>query len=118
MSNDEAPKIRRIPTTHYLKAWPVYFNQMITGAKPFDVRLDDRGFQVGDGVVLQEYDPGLVDGATGADGYTGRKCCATITSIFTSGDSRTLFDCALISDHHVVLGLRLDVALGLWLDGR
>lgn len=42
---------------HELKCWPVYFQRVWTGDKTFEVRLDDRGFQRGDRVVLREWDP-------------------------------------------------------------
>lgn len=40
-------------TEHILKCWPVYFDAIERGDKNFDVRLDDRGFQKGDTLVLQ-----------------------------------------------------------------
>lgn len=38
---------------HKLKTWPVYFDAIERGEKPFDVRRDDRGFQKGDVLILQ-----------------------------------------------------------------
>lgn len=46
--------------THHLKAKPEYFRATIEGRKPFEVRKDDRGFKVGDHVILKEYE-GFVD---------------------------------------------------------
>jgi len=43
-------------TEHVLKIWPRYFQPALEGIKPFEVRINDRNFQVGDTVVLQEYD--------------------------------------------------------------
>lgn len=43
--------------THELKTWPEYYNAIRIGAKTFEVRYDDRGFQVGDTLNLMEYDP-------------------------------------------------------------
>lgn len=40
-------------TTHILKTWPVYFDAIKRGEKTFECRLNDRGFQAGDVVVLQ-----------------------------------------------------------------
>ena len=42
---------------HILKTWPVFFWDVSTGAKTFEIRKNDRGFQVGDELILQEYDP-------------------------------------------------------------
>lgn len=40
-----------------LKTWPEHFRDIRSGVKTFEVRLDDRGFRVGDHLVLLEYDP-------------------------------------------------------------
>ncbi|MFN3652593.1 MAG: ASCH/PUA domain-containing protein [Armatimonadota bacterium] len=42
---------------HELKIWPEYFEAIRTGKKTFEVRKDDRGFQVGDLLLLREWDP-------------------------------------------------------------
>lgn len=42
---------------HVLKTHPPYFAAVRNGIKPFEVRFDDRGYQVNDMVVLAEYDP-------------------------------------------------------------
>jgi hypothetical protein len=47
-----------VTTTHMLKCWTPYYQATVAGDKKFDVRRDDRGFQKGDFVVLQQYDPG------------------------------------------------------------
>ena len=41
---------------HELKTYPKYFEETLKGNKSFECRLDDRGFQVGDIVVLREWD--------------------------------------------------------------
>ena len=43
--------------THHLKTWPVFFEQVRLGQKSFELRRDDRGFESGDRVVLEEWDP-------------------------------------------------------------
>lgn len=48
--------------THELKCWPQYFCRVANGSKTFEVRVNDRGFQPGDLVVLREWEP---DGRTG-----------------------------------------------------
>jgi Domain of unknown function (DUF3850) len=42
---------------HELKVWPPYFDQIAAGVKTFDVRRNDRGFQVGDVLILHEWNP-------------------------------------------------------------
>lgn len=42
---------------HVLKAWPAPFEAMRAGRKTFEYRQNDRDFQVGDCLVLQEYNP-------------------------------------------------------------
>jgi len=43
--------------THELKTWPESFRAVKHGIKTFEVRKDDRNFQVGDYLILKEYDP-------------------------------------------------------------
>lgn len=42
---------------HHLKSWPQQFRAVKYGKKRFEFRLDDRGFEVGHNVILEEYDP-------------------------------------------------------------
>ena len=42
---------------HYLKTWPVFYADVECGAKTFEVRKNDRNFQVGDILCLREYEP-------------------------------------------------------------
>lgn len=41
--------------THKLKIHPVYFNAIKDGKKNFEVRNNDRDFQLGDIVILEEF---------------------------------------------------------------
>lgn len=43
--------------THDLKIWPEHFAAVVSGDKTFEVRVNDRDYQVGDVLHLQEYDP-------------------------------------------------------------
>lgn len=43
--------------THHLKIWPQYFERVAIGQKPWELRMNDRDFQVGDTLYLEEYDP-------------------------------------------------------------
>ena len=42
---------------HELKVWPGYFKDIKSGAKNFEVRLNDRGFVAGDTLLLREWNP-------------------------------------------------------------
>ncbi len=55
-------------TTHHVKCWPDYFKSIVRGEKTFDLRKNDRGYEIGDDVVFEEYRPGVGEytGATTA----------------------------------------------------
>lgn len=40
-----------------LKTWPEYFKQVLLGTKTFELRKDDRDYEVCDVLILEEYDP-------------------------------------------------------------
>jgi hypothetical protein len=42
---------------HDLKCWPYYFQEVISGNKTFEVRVNDREFEEGDTLRLKEYNP-------------------------------------------------------------
>lgn len=63
---------------HCLKAWPEPFADVVAGRKPFEYRLNDRGFQVGDCLVLQEYNPER-------DSLTGECHAVRVTYILPGG---------------------------------
>jgi hypothetical protein len=44
-------------TKHYLKTIPQYFEDVASGSKTFEFRKNDRDYQVGDILILQEYFP-------------------------------------------------------------
>jgi hypothetical protein len=43
--------------THHLKCYPDIFEVMFKEEKSFDIRKNDRNFEVGDQIILYEYDP-------------------------------------------------------------
>lgn len=55
---------------HKIKILPEYYNAIDSGRKTFEVRFNDRNYQVDDILLLQEW----VDGQ-----YTGRELEAAIT---------------------------------------
>ena len=58
---------------HRLKVLPQYYQPIIEERKPFEIRNNDRSFQIGDYVILNEWN---------GENYTGRFCVATIKDIF------------------------------------
>jgi hypothetical protein len=44
---------------HELKTIPPYYDQVRLGFKHFDIRKDDRDYQIGDTLCLKEYLPNL-----------------------------------------------------------
>ncbi len=64
-------------TIHVLKCWPEPFEAVLSGRKKAEIRHDDRGFEVGDLLCLQEWDPGTMT-------YTGRELCRRASDITRS----------------------------------
>lgn len=63
-------------TTHELKLWTDFFED--TYRKPFELRRNDRGFQVGDRLHLREWDKD-------AQAYTGRECMREVLYVLPEG---------------------------------
>ena len=61
-------------TTHQLKTWPEFFEKVWVGEKTFEVRKDDRDFQVGDTLDLAEWNPQTKQ-------LTGRNMCVRVSYI-------------------------------------
>jgi ASC-1-like (ASCH) protein len=40
---------------HRLKTWPEYFEALLSGKKTFEIRKNDRDYQVNDLLLLQKY---------------------------------------------------------------
>lgn len=80
-----------VPTAerlHELKTWPEQFAAVLDGSKPYEIRLDDRGFAVGDLVRLAEWDPTETPHVTRdyrPVGYTGRETTRRITHVLPAG---------------------------------
>lgn len=60
---------------HELKTWPEYFRALADGSKTFEIRKDDRGFDVGHRLRLREWSP------HSGGRYTGREEHRTITYV-------------------------------------
>ena len=60
--------------THELKIQPEYFNAVLMGAKTFEIRKNDRGYKVGDTLILKEWIPITRT-------YTGKELARKVTYI-------------------------------------
>ena len=85
-------------STHSLKTWPEYFEAVVDGSKTFEVRDNDRGYRVGDTLLLKEWAPHKT--AVGGR-YTGREVEVTVTYVLDDGQFP-----ALLTDRCAVLGFR------------
>lgn len=52
---------------HELKIWPQFFDDVVNKLKTYEVRVNDRAFQVGDIITMREWDPDVKM-------YSGRSC--------------------------------------------
>lgn len=59
---------------HNLKMWPEFFDDVASGRKPFEYRRDDRNYQIGDTLHIEEFQPML-------GSYTGRSCDVDVTYV-------------------------------------
>lgn len=50
---------------HYLKTWTTFFKDIRSGVKRFEVRKNDRDYQVGDTLILEEFNS-ITEKYTGA----------------------------------------------------
>lgn len=53
------PKKAKVKVEHVLKAVQPYFEMLWSGKKNFELRKNDRDYQVGDILYLHEYDPSI-----------------------------------------------------------
>lgn len=82
--------------THELKCIKPYFQEICSGIKQFELRKNDRNYQVGDTLILREYHPII----SGCD-YTGYLAEVTITYIL---ENVPLFG---LKDGYAILGIEL-----------
>lgn len=60
-----------VSKVHELKIRPEYFEAVFMGTKTFEIRKNDRGFKVGDMLILKEW----------SGSYTGKKLARKVTYI-------------------------------------
>lgn len=62
---------------HYVKCMKKYFEDIICGKKRFEIRLNDRKYEVGDTLILREWENGE---------YSGNKISRNIDYILHTGE--------------------------------
>lgn len=87
-----------LPIVHDLKVIPPYFDLVIAGFKPFELRKQDRRFRVGDYVNLREYLPKSPE----TNKYTGRLVTMRIRYIYTPMPGEDFG----LKEGYCILGLR------------
>ena len=71
---------------HELKTDPDMFSMTISGVKNFEIRKDDRGFELGDLLILKETKfSGAAMGAGAPLVYTGRQVSRFVNYILPAG---------------------------------
>lgn len=70
---------------HELKTWPLSFKMIESGVKNFEVRKNDRGFKVGDELLLKEFVPACYYEDCFEDHYTTKVLSRKIDSILDGG---------------------------------
>lgn len=76
---------------HEVKIYPQFFEGVITQSKKFEIRFNDRNYQIGDILLLREFCMEKKD-------YTRRLCLAEIKSIW---------DISFIADGFVAMDINL-----------
>lgn len=70
--------------THTLKTWPGPFAAILDGSKRFEYRRDDRGFEVGDTLLLDEWEPSMYEHLPmSSGGLTGRRIRCRVTYVLS-----------------------------------
>lgn len=84
---------------HFLKCYPGYFNAIVSGNKTFEVRLNDRDFEVGDILILMEYMENSIDPIAS---YSGRAVARKVSYMLGHNEMPLA-----ISPGYCVLGLSI-----------
>lgn len=80
-----------MPQEHDLKTWPEFFDEVVAGRKPFEVRFNDRDYRVGDTLRLREWSPKSQD-------YTGRVTHQLVTYTMSGRFG--------VDPGHIIMGLQ------------
>jgi hypothetical protein len=85
-------------TIHHVKSWTPFFEAFMRGDKRHDLRDDDRNYQIGDVLVLQEFHPF-------GNGYSGREMSMEVSYI-TGRETPCAFSSSALAKGFVILSLR------------
>lgn len=65
--------------THYVKCEIEFFQKVVNGEKPWELRLNDRNYEKGDVLIQQEFDKEMKQ-------YTGREHVNKIGFVLTDAE--------------------------------
>ena len=82
--------------THRLKTWPSFFRDIEGGIKTFELRKNDRGFHLGDTLVIAEYDPWK-------DTFSGKEIMVRVVYFM---DTHGPLEVPALCDGYCVMGIR------------
>jgi hypothetical protein len=103
---NETPRPRK---RHELKCWPKFFEPTLRGIKRFELRRDDRGgFQVGDELLLQEWNPEMSYGHRGEacePHYTGREVLVRVDYVMGQKEVRAIMNLLVIMPGYVIMSV-------------
>ena len=89
---------------HELKSWPEFFEPLLSGEKTAELRYNDRDYQVGDVLVLQEWEPNTLS-------YSGRQCRRRVSHVLCSaGHVGAIMPLKGLHVKYVILSLKEDTA--------
>lgn len=88
---------------HELKILPQYFKEVVNGNKTFEIRKNDRGFKVGDTLLLKEYYSECREfkHLEPSKGYTGDEITKEVSYILEGGQYG-------LEEGYCILGLKQD----------
>lgn len=81
---------------HELKVDPRYFKELESGSKTFEIRKDDRPFQVSDVLLLKSFDNENAE-------YTGATIFAYVLGVF----GREIHEKEYVRDGYVILSIEI-----------
>jgi ASC-1-like (ASCH) protein len=79
---------------HELKLWCEFYEDVRSGDKSFEIRKNDRDYQTGDTLILNEFD-------YDSDDYTGRWMQATVKYVLLGGSFG-------LHEDYVVMAISID----------